>query len=106
MDIASAILLTGIIVYWFICTIYMIMWHVEYGNLNFGTILLAILFSVGIAPVLYREEKKLKTINKRRILEDEVEVYGRYISARGHSMPPPAPRKKREFKFLTNDQNR
>jgi hypothetical protein len=95
------ILLTGIILYWFITTVYMFMWHAYKGNLNAGTIFLSIFFGVAIAPILYQEERKSRRANKI----NEEETYAEYLRnyrARYNNVPVinNTKEKKKEFKLL------
>ena len=115
MDVYSKILLTLLILYWWMTTIYMILWHNDKGNLNFGTIVLAIFFGVAIAPVVWSEMRKQKkehekdferrAMNHLRLnASDHFERYMRDYIRRYENVPiinnTPKTKKRREYKLL------
>ena len=115
MDVYSKILLTLLILYWWMTTIYMILWHNDHDNLNFGRIVLAIFFGVAIAPVVYDEMRKQKKKEKReqelrelyRMRITASDYYTRYLAdyiRRYDNVPiinnTPKTNKPKEFKFF------
>jgi len=55
MDTGTKIFLSILIVYWFICFVYMLRWHADQGNLSVGTVILAMIIGPVIALVIKSE---------------------------------------------------
>ena len=55
MDTGTKIFLSVLIVYWFICFVYMLRWHADQGNLSVGTVILAMIIGPVIALVIKSE---------------------------------------------------
>lgn len=109
MDTGTKIFLSGIIVYWFICFVYMLRWHVEQGNLSVGTVFLEIIISPVIALIIKSDnswrEGEAPSYNGERITEDESYTeYLRDYRARYENVPvinnTKKPKKLDNFKFF------
>ena len=74
MDTGTKIFLSILIVYWFICFVYMLRWHADQGNLSVGTVILAMIAGPIIALVLkhdnsWRDGDDLDYYGQRRTRE-------------------------------------
>ena len=107
MDTGTKIFLSILIVYWFICFVYMLRWHADQGNLSVGTVILAMIAGPIIALVLKHDNSwrdgDARKYNGSRM--DELESYDEYLrrySARYNNVPVinNTKKPKKEFKFF------
>ena len=80
MDTGTKIFLSILIVYWFICFVYMLRWHADQGNLSVGTVILAMIVGPVIALVIKSENSwrdgDAREYNGRM---DQLESYDEYL---------------------------
>ena len=108
MDTGTKIFLTVLIVYWFICFVYMMKWHADHGNLSFATVILAMIAGPIIALVLkhdnsWRDGDSLDYHGQRTREKLEANIRALEDIRRRYDNVPVinnTPKTKKEFKFF------